>query len=368
MEEGQERTIVVGMSGGVDSSMALVLLKEHGWRPLGVSLRYDVDRCPKGKAWRENTCCTAESFAIAREVCDRLGVPYEIIDIARRFREEVINPFLTELEAGRTPNPCILCNKNVKFAELLRYADSHGAECVATGHYANIRRNPRSGSFELVSPRDAKKDQTYMLSYLAQEDLRRIVFPLAGFTKDEIKAMAAKRGFRMFEKRKESQDICFIGGAPMEDYLERALGEKKGIMIDTDGCKLGEHRGLHFYTIGQRKGISLPNGPYYVVRKEEASNTLVVSREEEDLCTRRARLTPFRAINELEVKTPIPVLAKIRYHHEMVPATLTLDDDGGADLTYDEPQKAMTPGQYAVCYARSDEHSCLGAGRIIRVQ
>ena len=356
----KRKPIVVGMSGGVDSSMALILLKKQGWDPVGVSLKYPVWK-DAANCLRENVCCSAESFRIAGDVCKKLGVPYHIYDVSKDFQAEVIDYFLESLRGYRTPNPCVICNRHLKFKKLLDWAQRHGVEHVATGHYARIRHNPKTKKTQLLQSKDAEKDQTYSLSFLSQAQLRRIVLPLGEYTKQEIYAMAEREGFEIFLKRKQSQDFCFVAGNSMDSFLAKEVGVKEGPLCDETGRVLGKHRGIHFYTIGQRKGLGLSGGPYFVTGFDAEANSLTVSRDEKKLLRKEITLRPCNFFSGMP-KRPVRVRTKIRYRQEAASGTLYPLSKSKTKIVFDKPQRAVTPGQFAVFYQRQ---VCLGGGEIL---
>lgn len=372
MNKNQNKKIVVGMSVGVDSSVALSLLKEQGWSPIGISLKYNIWQ-DANNLLRENICCSAESFRLAKEVCRRLNVPHRIVDVSKNFQKEVIDYFIKELKVGRTPNPCIICNWRLKFKKLFEIADKEKIKYVATGHYARVRKSNINGKYELVKSNDRKKDQTYSLCFLPQKWLGRIVFPLGGQTKKETFQMARKRGFDFYLKRPESQDLCFVSGKCFDCFLEKEIGARPGEIKDVNGKILGRHCGLHFYTIGQRKGLYLPNGPYFVASKNMKNNILVVNKNEKDLYGRGVVLYPYNLISGGNLRNKIEVMAKIRYSASLAPANLRprsflggtpRNDLGKIELIFKKPQKAITPGQFAVFY---QGNICLGGGRIMKI-
>lgn len=348
------------MSGGVDSSMALVLLKEKGWDPIGVSLKYPVWK-DEANCLRENVCCSAESFQIAEGVCKKLGVPYHVFDVSRDFQKEVIDYFLERLRGHKTPNPCVMCNRHLKFKKLLEWAARHDVAHVATGHYARVRKNPRTRKFELLVSKDTEKDQTYSLSFLSQEQLRHIVFPLGGLTKKKIYEMAVARGFEIFLKRKQSQDFCFVSGSAMEPFLAKEIGRNEGDVRDDAGEVIGRHQGLHFYTVGQRKGLGFSGGPFFVTGSDVKMNVLKVTRDEKKLLSREVRLDACNFFGGIP-KRPMRVNAKIRYRQEAAPGVLHPLPGNRARIVFDKPQRAVTPGQFAVFYRGL---VCLGAGEIL---
>ncbi|MFA5168244.1 MAG: tRNA 2-thiouridine(34) synthase MnmA [Candidatus Omnitrophota bacterium] len=360
MKRKTHKSIVVGMSGGVDSSMALVLLKEKGWNPVGVSLKYPVWK-DRANCLRENICCSTESFQIAENVCKKLDVPYYIFDISRDFKKEVIDYFLDRLRDHKTPNPCVMCNRYLKFKKLLGWAAQHDIAHVATGHYARVRKNPKTRKFELLKGRDVEKDQTYSLSFLSQNQLRHVVFPLGDYTKREIYQMSEGRGFEIFLKRKQSQDFCFVSGNAIEPFLVKKIGRNEGEVRDDAGDVIGRHQGLHFYTVGQRKGLGFSGGPFFVTGFDVKNNVLGVTRDEKKLLSREAFLSPCNFFGGTP-KRSVRVRAKIRYRQAAAPGMLQPLSGNGARIVFDKPQRAVTPGQFAVFYKRN---VCLGAGEIL---
>jgi tRNA-uridine 2-sulfurtransferase len=360
MKKKARKSIVVGMSGGVDSSMALVLLKERGWDPVGVSLKYPVWK-DEANCLRENVCCSTESFEIAENVCKKLGVPYHVFDVSRDFKKEVIDYFLARLRDHKTPNPCVMCNRHLKFKKLLEWAKRHGIAHVATGHYARVQKNAKTRKFELLASRDVEKDQTYSLSFLSQDQLRHIVLPLGGYTKKEIYQMAVEQGFEIFLKRKQSQDFCFVSGNAMEPFLAKEIGRNEGEVRDEAGHVIGRHQGLHFYTVGQRKGLGFSGGPFFVTGSDVKNNVLKVTRDEKNLLSREVFLSPCNFIGG-KPRGSLRVKAKIRYRQEAAPGRLYPLSANRARVVFDKPQRAVTPGQFAVLYQRN---VCLGAGEIL---
>ena len=352
------KKIVVGMSGGVDSSVALYLLKNQGYEPVGVSLKYDVWKDPDNLC-RENVCCTEESFEIAKRVCERLGVDHHIVDVSKDFNCKVINYFLAEHKLARTPSPCIFCNRNLKFKKLLEFADKVGAKYIATGHYA--RKSERGLKvIDLKIAKDKNKDQTYSLCFLDQKILSRVVFPLGELTKNEVYKIAKKAGFEEFEKRAQSQDFCFVSGKSLPRMLEKEIGKKPGKIVDEKSYELGTHNGLYNYTIGQRQGIGLAGGPYYVVGKDRMKNELIVSKLKKMLEQRTVRLSCLNFVSGIVPRKPIKVSAKLRSAAPLQLATLRLVENGFT-LNFTRPQTAVTPGQIAVIYKKN---TCLGGGAI----
>ena len=361
--------VVVGMSGGVDSSVALLNLKKQGYEPVGVSLKYSVwdNKCN----FKENVCCSAKSFKVAEDICKQLKVPYYKVNVEKEFKEVVIDYFVEELKSNRTPSPCVFCNYNLKFKVLLLFARQIKANFVATGHYARIK-HLKNGQVELLKARDETKDQTYSLSFLPQNYLKHIIFPLGELTKDEVYKIAkGEKGFEVFEKTKQSQDFCFVSGRAMPEFLRKEVGINRGKVIDEKGLVLGEHQGLHFYTIGQRKGINLPGGrrpegalpggPYYVVDKVSKTNELVVGKEQKQ--TERIKLSYCHFVSKNKPDKEITVMAKVRSAQPIVAAKLFPINLEKSEycLVFDKPQSSVTAGQVAVFY---QGEICLGGGVI----
>lgn len=369
-------TVVVAMSGGVDSSVAAALLKGHGCEVIGVTMHlWDYDRVG-GNTQREHGCCTIDDRNDARVVAARLGIPYYVVDFRKEFEKGVIDRFASEYLHGRTPNPCVSCNSQVKFGVLLDRARQLGADYVATGHYARVVQETETGHYLLKTGIDANKDQSYALWELTQEELAMTVFPIGSLTKTETRQIADRLTPRVAQK-KDSYEICFI----QDDSYERFLREyaethpmisddgllqieapiRSGPIVDLDGKVLGEHRGYPFYTIGQRKGLGLAAGkPVYVVDIQPETNTLVVGADEDLL---RSTLMADR-LNWMAPPVPdgpVRSTVKIRYKSERTPATITPIGDGSARIDFDVPQRAITPGQSVVFY---DGDTALGGGII----
>ena len=357
--------VVVGMSGGVDSSVAAFLLQEQGYDVVGVTMKVWPQDC---LSRAEDKCCGPQAIADARSVAHALGIPHYTVDEADQFERLVIDYFTAEYKAGRTPNPCVMCNEKVKFGNLWGKAKAVGAEFIATGHYAIIEHHadPRSGLVNravLRKGRDPRKDQSYFLFSLRQAQLQRALTPLGGMEKPEIRAIARRLGLKTADKV-DSQEICFVPGNDYKAFLKSHLdaGEfHPGGIYDKAGKRVGEHEGIEMFTIGQRKG--LPGGsaqPRYVIDIDPATSRVIVG-EAEDLVTEEFEMN--HTIWHDETTEPFEVTVKIRYGHAGAGATVFPGENGGARVRLHTPTRAVTPGQAAVCY-RDDE--VLGGGWITR--
>ncbi|MBD3208941.1 tRNA 2-thiouridine(34) synthase MnmA [Candidatus Woesearchaeota archaeon] len=345
--------VVVGMSGGVDSTYAVIALQEQGYEPIGVSLKLPVWDSDKNVIC-ENRCCTQESLDVAKHVCEQLGVPHHVYEAEESFKDEVIGYIIDELRDGKTPNPCTVCNRNFKFSKLLEWADQHNVNYVATGHYARVRYNEQTKKYELLKGKDETKDQSYGLAYLSQAQLSRIILPLGDGDKQEVIQTVITKGFTAYKKKKESQDFCFVGKKAYQDFLQEEIGVKEGNIVDKQGNILGQHQGVHFYTIGQKKGLRLP-AKHYVIKKE--NDRVVVSADKKDLEKKTILLEKVSFIAGEPPALPLRVTARIRYGQPLKRATL----QEGYKIVFEEPQAAVTPGQFCVFYS---EDVCLGCGVI----
>jgi len=371
------KKVIIALSGGIDSSVAAVLLKKAGFEVAGIFMRFWMD--PSAK--RRNRCCSPEAEKRARLVAASLNLPFYVLNFEKEFKKKIVDYFLKEHQAGLTPNPCVVCNKEIKFGLLLEKALALGADYVATGHYA-LKREVKSQkskvkSYELLMAKDKKKDQSYFLWMLNQEQLRRILFPVGDYTKNQVKDLAKKFDLPVFDVP-ESQEICFIG-TTINDFLKKHLkSANSGKIIDSEGKILGSHLGSPFYTIGQRKGIGLPGGPYYVLDKNLKKNLLVVTKDEKDLLKKELIAGNVNWVSGRRPELPLRVKTKIRYRQEATPAVIRRQKTKnpapeqvryGADRKQDlilvefkKPQKAITPGQSVVFY-RGEE---LIGGGVIR--
>jgi tRNA-specific 2-thiouridylase len=352
--------VLLGMSGGVDSSVAAYLLKEQGYDVIGVTMKVWPQDCVSRA---EDKCCGPQAVADARGVAHALGIPHYVVDEANEFEKLVIDYFTSEYRAGRTPNPCVMCNEKLKFGNLLTKARALGASHVATGHYARIEINP-DGRAQLRKAVDAKKDQSYFLFSLRQEQLASAILPLGGLTKPEVRALAKKMGLKTYDKE-DSQEICFVPGNDYTAFLKSHLGEKEfhpGGIYFKDGTFMGEHQGMEFYTVGQRKGLGGGHGrPVYVIDIDPATQRVIVG-DYDDLQRDDCHLSQT-SWGENEPTGPLEITTKIRYNYPEVRAVLHPLPGQRARLEFIEPQRSVSPGQAAVCY-QGDK--VLGGGWIER--
>jgi tRNA-specific 2-thiouridylase len=366
-------TIAVAMSGGVDSSTVAAMLTHSGDTVVGLTLqlwdqtrlagRHGIPDAPKA-----GRCCSLDDVYDARRVAEHLGIPYYVVNQQERFERDVVRPFVAEYMAGRTPIPCSLCNNHLKFDQLLQTARSIGAGRIATGHYAVNEFDPVRQRWILKRPADLAKDQTYFLFGLTQEQLARTLFPLGRLTKPEVREIARRHGLALAEKP-DSQEICFIPGGDYKQFLTAYLeeqGEKlpetAGKLVASNGKVLGSHDGIFNFTVGQRKGLGVNSpSPLYVLSIDPASNRVALGADEE-LTTHTLRARRLNWISIPELTGPMRVQIKIRHRHE--PAWATLEPTRADQIlaTFDEPQRAVTPGQSAVFY---DEDEVVGGGWII---
>jgi tRNA-specific 2-thiouridylase len=328
-----KKRVAVALSGGVDSSAAALLLKEAAYEVIGIHMRLWDSPGFDDQAHR------------AEDICRTLDIPYHQVDVQREFESCVVDYFCREYQQGRTPNPCVACNQHIKFGLLLDKALSLGADYLATGHYARVEHS-RDGH-RLLKATDTRRDQSYFLYTLTQEKLGRVLFPLGEHSRDEVKQMAKQTGLPTATK--SSQDLCFISQKNYGAFLSQRFGTLPGDIVDTQGKRLGQHRGIAFYTIGQRHGLGLASGkPLYVIRIEPESNRIVLGPEEE-LYSRRLAADKVNWISGKAPQEPITVTAKIRYKSKEAEAILVPRDDS-VDVHFTQPQKAVTPGQAIVFY------------------
>ncbi|MGP8269410.1 MAG: tRNA 2-thiouridine(34) synthase MnmA [Terracidiphilus sp.] len=373
-------TIAVAMSGGVDSSTVAAMLAHEGdgsavsrnavvgltlqlWDQTRLAGKHGIPDAPKA-----GRCCSLDDVYDARRVAEHLGIPYYVVNQQERFEQDVVRPFVAEYLAGRTPIPCSLCNNHLKFDQLLKTAQSIGAERIATGHYAVNEYDPTRGRWILKRPADLAKDQTYFLFGLTQEQLAHTLFPLGSLPKSEVRALARQHGLALAEKP-DSQEICFIPGGDYKQFLTayleeqgQRLPETAGELVASAGEVLGRHEGIFNFTVGQRKGLGVSSPtPLYVLQIDPASHRVTVGADEE-LATHSLRARRLNWISIPELTAPMRVRAKIRHRHE--PAWATLEPAGSDEVmaTFDEPQRAITPGQSAVFY---DGDEVVGGGWIV---
>ncbi len=353
--------IMVGMSGGVDSSVAAYLLKEQGYQPGGVTLRLFENEDIGISA--DRPCCSLDDVEDARAVARRLDIDHHVFNFLERFRNLVIEPFICCYECGGTPNPCIECNRTIKFRELLLRARQLGYDGVATGHYARISQDSVTGRWLLYRAQWKDKDQSYVLYTLTQDQLGHTLFPLGGYSKDEVRTIAETQGFVNAHKH-DSQDICFVPDGDYPAFMERYTGKAypPGDFVTADGAVVGRHKGLVRYTIGQRRGLgfSLP-APLYVLSKDIQRNTVLLG-PNEALFRRELDADHLNLISCERLDAPIRVKAKIRYRHAEQWATVTQTGEDRLHVIFDEPQRAITPGQAVVLY---DGDLVVGGGTIL---
>ena len=326
--------------------MAALLLQQQGYDVIGVTMKlYSLEHADLPEYYRG--CCTVDDVEDARRVCQRLGVPHYVLNVQQEFESFVIDYFCSEYQKGRTPHPCIACNDKIKFNFLSRRAQALGASYVATGHYARIEGDGEKG-FSLRKGLDESKDQSYVLYGMGQEELGHTLMPVGAHSKDEIRGMAQDAGFPNSAKP-DSQDICFIPFGDYKAFLKERIEATPGEIVDTDGTVLGRHEGIEMFTVGQRRGLGLATGePRYVVRLEPEENRVVVGGQE-DLYRREFAVSRVNFVSGEAPEGPVPVSVKIRYKFQEAPAILEVMGDG-ALVVFDEPQRAITPGQAAVFY------------------
>ena len=354
----KKKKVVVGMSGGVDSSVAAYLLKKQGYEVIGVTMQVWQD--DEGFTEREGGCCSLSAVDDARMVAESLGIPFYVMNFKDFFKDKVIDYFIDEYLEGRTPNPCIACNKFVKFEELLRRANSLGADYVATGHYAKIYEE--NGRWNLEKAVDDHKDQTYALYTFTQGQLSKTLMPCGDYTKPQIREIAEEIGLLTAQK-KDSQDICFVSDGNHGNYVYSMVPEKKnpGNFVTVSGKIVGQHKGIAYYTIGQRKGLGLALGkPVFVVSINKNKNEVVVGTEE-DLRSDTLTVSDVNLISIAELNKPMELTAKIRYAAKPAECTIYPMEDGRIKAIFKEKQRAITLGQSCVFY---DDLKVVGGGII----
>ena len=358
-KDKKNKRVVVAMSGGVDSSVTAALLKEEGYDVIGMMMRLWSEP-GMGAAAPLNRCCTPDQMADARHVAGILDIPFYVVDVQDHFRKTIVQFFIEQHELGRTPNPCIECNRKIRFSYLYERAMALDADYLATGHYARVVQN--GDAFELRKGKDAHKDQSYVLHMLSQEQLAHVKFPVGDYTKPEVRELAAKFGLPVASKD-ESQDLCFLGDGDYRRFLREysSKASNPGPILTMEGVELGEHNGLSFYTIGQRKGLGVSTGsPIFVIKKDVSRNALIVGTREQ----LGQQDVAIRDVNWMDGQTPtitIPAEIKIRYKAKPIAGEVTALENGRVQATFFEPVFGITAGQAAVFY---DGDKVIGGGII----
>ena len=360
MTDSQNEKIIVGMSGGVDSSVSALLLQQQGFEVEGLFM----------KNWEEDDteeyCSASVDLADAQQVCDKLNIPLHTVNFSSEYWDQVFEYFLQEYRSGRTPNPDIMCNREIKFKAFLEHAQSLGAQRIATGHY--VRSRKQNHETQLLKGSDADKDQSYFLYALNQHQISHALFPVGDLEKGKVRRLAETHKFLVFDK-KDSTGICFIGERKFKDFLQRFIPAQPGIIESIDGKPLGEHSGLMYYTIGQRQGLGIggttdgSESPWYVVEKQLATNTLVVAQGHHHplLYNSSCSIGELHWISRPEIELPYACSAKIRYRQQDEACNIISIDGSTAVVEFEHPQRAITPGQALVFYQRD---ICLGGGTI----
>ena len=359
----KNKRVVLGMSGGVDSSVAAILLKEQGYEVIGVFMKNWEEKDDNGN------CMAEEDYKDVVTVAEQLDIPYYSVNFVKEYWDKVFTYFLDEYKKGRTPNPDVMCNKEIKFKAFLDYAIKLGADYVATGHYARIIHEEKDGKIKSVMLRgiDDNKDQTYFLCQLSQKQLEKVLFPIGEYTKPQIREIAEKYNLAT-AKKKDSTGICFIGERDFNEFLSKYLPAKGGNIVNTEGKILGKHNGLMYYTIGQRKGIGIGNSkegtgePWFVVDENLETNELIVTQGDRSVLYSKGLIaTDFNFINMEDMEFPLECTVKFRYRQSDSKAVIKKLPDEKYEVLFDEPQKAVTPGQIVVAYK---DEVCLGGGVI----
>lgn len=365
--------VVVGMSGGVDSSVAAALLKEQGYDVVGIMLRLWSEPAVADDDGdvlvSENKCCSIESMGDARRVAAQLDIPFYVVNVEQPFQETIVDYFYDEYMAGRTPNPCLRCNRHIRFTLLLERALALGADYLATGHYVRVDDDPITGRRRLRQGLDPAKDQSYVLHVLSQQQLRHALFPLGGYTKPEVRAMAAERGLSVATKA-ESQEICFVAANDYRGFVRRyadATGRalpQPGPILDTAGKRVGEHQGLAYYTVGQRKGLGVTaREPLHVLTLDASQNALIVgpaaALARDAFTVRQTTWTSGQA-----PEAAFDAQVKVRYKAPLVAARITPLPGDRASVALEQPLRAITPSQAAVFYGGAEGVEALGGGLI----
>ncbi len=331
MKKESKKRVIVGISGGVDSSVAIALLKEQGFSVVGVFMKF----------WEEGKCCNSESQRRARYVCSKLDVPFYVINIKDRFEKEVVNYFIDSYKNGETPNPCVVCNREIKFKTLIESLTSFNADYVATGHYIRINEDSNSGEKVILRGKDKNKDQSYFLWSIKKEWLKKIIFPIGELDKKEVRRLAEKFELST-SKTKESQEVCFVKES-VPKFLKNYLKESPGDIVDTENKKIGRHSGLFNYTIGQRKGLDLSGGPFYVVEKNSEKNILIVTKQKEKMEKEKIFFEKENFFEE--VSFPFKAEVQIRYNGKRAEGIVDKNN-----VSFLEPVSAVASGQSVVFY------------------
>lgn len=356
-----KKRVAVAMSGGVDSSVAVALLKEQGYEVIGIHMK--LHDAPAEE--RQNkSCCSLDDTLDARAVCSLMEVPFYVLDFQEEFKENVIDYFVQEYIDGRTPNPCVMCNKKIKNRYLLEKADELGCEYLATGHYAHIGRNAQ-GTWQIKKPRDRRKDQTYFLYGTPSHEVPRLLFPLANYEKTEVRKIALQNGLPSAQKP-DSQEICFVP-QNYREFIENQLTTtpEPGDFLSTSGEILGQHKGIPYYTVGQRRGLNVSGTtPYYVVRLDKEKNQIILGRLEETF-VQRIEISEVNWVSIAPITESMSVTVKLRYAHLGVKATVIPQEGDRVLLVLETPERSASPGQAAVFY---QEDVLLGGGWIDHCQ
>ena len=357
----EKKKVVIGISGGVDSSVAAWLLQRQGYEVMGVTMQIWQDEDPDTEA-ENGGCCGLSAVEEARRVASALGIPYYVMNFKKDFKERVIDYFMDEYLRGRTPNPCIACNRYVKWESLLQKSLAIGADFIATGHYAQVEQLP-NGRYAVKRSKTAAKDQTYALYNLTQEQLSRTLMPVGAYTKEEIRSMAEELGL-LVAKKPDSQEICFVPDKDYARFIEEHAGRKipEGNFVWTDGTVIGRHKGITHYTVGQRKRLGLSMGRPVVVTKICPDTNEVVIGEEQDVFCQSLRANRLNWMAAEQPKGEARFLAKIRYNHKGALCSVRMTGEHEAECIFDEPVRAVTPGQAVVFY---DGDYVAGGGTII---
>jgi tRNA-uridine 2-sulfurtransferase len=357
----QTRTIAVAMSGGVDSSTVAAMLRAEGHNVIGLTMQLWNQRRLAGHEGMpeavQGRCCSLDDVYDARRVAETIGIPYYVVNHEERFERDVVRPFVEQYLSGRTPIPCSLCNNHLKFDQLLIVTQQIGAEVLATGHYARVEFDDELGRWLLKRPTDRSKDQTYFLFGLTQTQLSRTLFPLGGMMKPEVRQLAEQHGLALAQKP-DSQEICFVPSGDYKKFIDAYVAEQgeslpdtAGELVTADGEVVGEHGGIHNFTVGQRKGLGVATGsPLYVIQIKGDDRQVVVGNQEE-LYSRTLRVYRTNLISVEELREPMRVTVKIRHRHEGAAALIEKSGHDEILVSFDQPQRAVTPGQAAVFYA-----------------